>query len=111
MSKKFTFADNPTDGAMAHEDKFGDIQPVDLPWQLCWPSAYPPPDKHDGTCNEYSELLASCVKRGKPITVREYVDFFWKGEDGVYRGGITRKIETRDYYEFIRLASADEAEL
>ena len=109
--KKFSFSDSPTSGAVAHEEAFGDIEPDDLPWQLCWPSAYPEESKSDGTCVEYGAFLAECVKRGKPVTVREYVDFFWKGEDGVYRGGITKEVETRDYGEFVRLVSADDADL
>lgn len=106
---RFTFSDKPTAGAAEHEAAFGDTSPKDLPWQLCWPSAAPLPDKIDFTCNEYGELLAACVKRGKPVTVREYVDFFWKDEEGVYRGGITKEIATPDYGEFVRLVSADEA--
>lgn len=104
--KKFTFSEKPTDGAIAHEDKFGDSEPEDFPWQLRWPQVFPPPE-NDATCKEFGELLMNCVKRGKPITTREYVDFFWKDEDGVYRGGITKNIESQDYEEFVRLVSED----
>lgn len=107
MSNKFTFADKPTAGAVAHEDAFGDIFPDGLPWQLEWPSAYQPPDVNSYNCNEYGKILAACAKRGKPVTVREYVDFFWKGTDGVYRWNVTRAIETRSYDDFVRLVSAE----
>ena len=104
---KFTFADNPTDGAVAHEDKFGDVAPEGLPYQLEWPSSCPDPSETANNCVEYGRLLADCVKRGKPVTVREYVDFFWKGADGVYRWNVTRTIETRSYDDFVRLVSAE----
>ncbi len=109
--KKFTFSNNPTDGAKAHEEAFGDVAPEELPYQLCWPSAFPDPLECDATCNEYGILLAGCVKRGKPVTVREYVDFFWRGADDVYRWNVTRRIETGDYCDFVRLVSAEEYEL
>lgn len=109
--KKFTFSNNSTDGAKAHEEAFGDVAPEELPYQLCWPSAFPDPLECDATCNEYGILLAGCVKRGKPVTVREYVDFFWRGADDVYRWNVTRHIETGDYAEFVRLVSAEEYEL
>ena len=109
--REYTFAGEPTGGAVAHEEAFGDIEPDDLPWQLCWPSAYPEESKSDDTCVEYGAFLAECVKRGKPVTVREYVDFFWKDADGVYRWNFTRRIETGDYGEFVRLVSAEEFDL
>ena len=108
---EYTFADSRTDGAKAHYAAFGDITPEGLPWQLCWPSAFPDPMECSETCNEYGELLAGCVQRGKPVTAREYVDFFWRGADGVYRWNVTRRIETGDYGEFVRLVSAEDYEL
>lgn len=108
-TRELTFSSKwTTAGAKAHADAFGDLSPEDLPWQLEWPFPVPPPDKCSRNCNEYGELLMSCVKRGKPVTVREYVDFFWKGEDGIYRAGISKEIATADYDDFIRLASAEE---
>lgn len=109
--KEFTLSNNVTDGAKAHDAAFGWTTPEGLPWQLCWPSAMPDPLECDATCKEYGDLLAGCVKRGKPVTVREYVDFFWKGAGGVYRWDATRRIETGDYAEFVRLVSAEEYDL
>ena len=106
--KKFTFSNNITEGAKAHQDAFGNITPEGLPWQLCWPSAYPDPLECDATCKEYGDLLARCVKRGKPVTVREYVDFFWKGDDGVYR--CESIAEDADYGAFLREASEFDAD-
>ena len=107
--KNLTFADSPaTDAAKAHEEKFGDVAPEGLPYQLEWPSPLPDQNGTASNCIEYGRLLADCVKRGKPVTVREYVDFFWKDESGVYRWNVTKAIETRSYDDFVRLVTAED---
>lgn len=99
---KLTFAKNPTASAVQYEERYGAIEPDDLPYQLEWPSSFPPEGESAYECVEYGELLAKCLERGKPVTVREYVDFFWR--DGwKYRWN---GIEEASYKAFLAKVSA-----
>mgnify|MGYP007088295939 FL=1 len=106
-AEDFTFSSRPTKGSVMHEEAFGAIEPKDLPWQLVWPSAWCDPLGERGdTCVEYGKLLMECVRRKRPVTVKEYVDFFWKDADGTYRNA--HSIESRDVDEFIRKSAAQD---
>ena len=99
---KLTLAKTPTASAVKYEERYGAIEPDDLPYQLEWPSLFPPEGESAYECVEYGKLLAKCLERGKPVTVREYVDLFWL-DGGTYRWN---DIAETSYKEFVAKVSA-----
>lgn len=97
--KEFTFAENGWSKRAAFVDKFGRaaLCPKGMPCFL---------DIGVDGCpvwhyKEYCEFLEMCIKRNKPPTAKEYIDYFYLDADGVYRGCFGQK-DTRDYKEFVK---------
>ena len=102
--KEFTFAEKELPEYAAFVDKFG--RDASCPEEVPYPLSLEEGMRHGlRECKEYCAFLGQCIKRNKPPTAKEYIDFFYLDADGVYRGDFGQK-DTRDYKEFVKMYKA-----
>ena len=99
---RITYLEEIPSSVEEYEDRFGEFELDDLPYQFDIDNRAERPSFYS---REFGDLLARCLAEDRKVTVRDYVDTFYLGADGVYSH---IGIKARDYDEFVDKVSNTE---